>query len=255
MFQTIKTNLLSCLFLLTFLSSCIESNFNDFNVGGNTSSGGSLASFTIVNNHLYAVNSTSIIPIDISDLAKPEPLEIVTIGTGIETIFPYKDQLFIGSNSALFIYDISDPEVPVRTTFFQHATGCDPVVVKDDYAYVTIRDGVSCNNFFRLNVLDIINVADPFNTFLVREIPLTNPRGLATGCNDKLFVCDGPSGLLQFDITDPEDPVLDTTYAQFTANDVLIRDDLLILTGADGIYQFRCTDEELLLLSNVPISL
>lgn len=231
---------------------------NDSGIFGSsgTSSGGSLASIAIVDDHLYALNTTSIIPVDISNLADPEVLDLVTIGTGLETIFPYDGKLFIGSASSLFIYDIEeDKSQPQYLSNFFHATGCDPVVARGNYAYVTIRDGFSCNNRFQLNVLEVINVEDPRNTFSVNQIFLDNPRGLAIGCNNKLFVCDGASGLKQFDLTDPANPIFEKTYEEYFANDVLFRDDVLILTGEDGIYQFRCTDDDLQLLSKLPISL
>ncbi len=221
-----------------------------------SSSGGSLASMAIVDDHLYAVNSTSIIPVDISNLNDPDVLELVTIGTGLETIFPYDGKLFIGSSSALFIYDIEgNKSRPQYLSFFSHATGCDPVVARGNFAYVTIRDGFSCNNRFQLNVLEVINVEDPRNTFSVNQIALDNPRGLAIGCNNKLFVCDGASGLKQFDLTDPANPIFEKTYEDYFANDVLFKDDVLILTGEDGIYQFRCAEDDLELLSKLPISL
>lgn len=245
--------------LLIILSAVIigscDDNGESIDSFGSTSTGGSLASITIVGDHLYALNTTSIIPVDISDLSNPEVLDLVTIGTGLETIFPYDNKLFIGSASALFVYDLNDPSRPSYFTNFTHATGCDPVVAKGDYAYVTLRDGVSCNNFFRLNVLEVVNVKDPRNTFSTAQINLENPRGLGIGCNNKLFVCDGAAGLKQFDLADPASPVLERTYDQYFANDVLIQGDLLILTGEDGVFQFRCTEEGLEQLSQLPITI
>lgn len=233
-----------------------EGDADSLSGASGSSSGGSLASIAIVDDHLYALNTTSIIPVNISNLSDPEVLDLVTIGTGLETIFPYDGKLFIGSSSALYIYDIgADKSRPQYLSFFSHATGCDPVVARGNYAYVTIRDGFSCNNRFQLNVLEVINVEDPRSTFSVNQIALDNPRGLAIGCNNKLFVCDGASGLKQFDLTDPANPIFEKTYENYFANDVLFRDDVLILTGEDGIYQFRCTDDDLQLLSKLPISL
>lgn len=248
-------NLIVILLLSLAISSCDSDSSDAFSESSSTSTGGSLASITIVGDHLYALNSTSIIPVDISDLNNPEVRDLVTIGTGLETIFPYNGRLFIGSASALFVYDLSDPTRPEFLSQFTHATGCDPVVAKGDYAYVTLRDGFSCNNPFQINVLEVVNVADPRNTFSTAQYNLSNPRGLGIGCNNKLFVCDGDAGLLQFDLSDPSSPVLERTYEEYFANDVLIQNDLLILTGNDGVFQFRCTDEGLQLLSKLPITI
>ncbi|MEL7147922.1 MAG: hypothetical protein AAFO69_16230 [Bacteroidota bacterium] len=238
-----------------FLQGCSgDSDASEVGANGGTSNGGSLAAITIVNNHLYALNPTSIIPVDITDLNDPEVLDLVYVGSGLETIFPYDGQLFLGSASAMFIYDLSDAERPQLQSFFSHATGCDPVVARGNYAYVTLRDGVSCNNPFNLNVLSVVDITNPRNTFLVSEYTLNNPRGLGIGCNNKLFVCDGEFGLRQYDLTDPSTPVLDTTYTSYFANDVLIKDDIVTMTGEDGIYQFLCEEDELRLLSTLPIT-
>ena len=235
--------------------SCGSSDSEAFLGGeaGGTSVGGSLASITIVDDYLYALNPTSIIPVDISNLNDPEVLDLVTVGTGLETIFPYDGKLFLGSSSAMFIYDISTASRPTFLSRFTHATGCDPVVARGNYAYVTLRDGFSCNNPFRVNVLTVVDITDPSRTFAVNEYNLNSPRGLGIGCNNKLYVCDGEFGLRQYDLTDPSAPVLETTYTQYFANDVIVRDETVIMTGEDGIYQFRCTDNGLELLSRLPI--
>ena len=242
--------------ILIFLISCdFGSNDSGTDFYQGTSSGGSLARFTIVDDYLYIVNDFSLIPIEISNLQNPEAGDMIDLGIGIETIFPYQGNLFIGSSSAVFIFSLDDPKAPSLLSTFEHATGCDPVVVSDGYAYVTLREGTSCNNFFELNTLEVLDVSNLNNPFLVNQIQMNNPRGLGIGCNSKLFVCEGSSGFVQFDITDPQNPKIDTTYSDHFATDVIVNDTLLIVTGDDGIYQYSCTGENLKLLSVVPISL
>ena len=224
-----------------------------FNEG--TSQGGSLARFAIVGDYLYIVNDAGLTPIDITDLGNPEKLEFRDLGFGIETIFPYQGNLFIGSASAVFIFSLEDPSAPQLLSTFEHATGCDPVVVKGNYAYVTLREGVSCNNFFQLNTLEVVDVSNIRNPLLLKTYDMTNPRGLGIGCNNKLFVCEGPTGFVQFDLTDPENPVQDTLYTQHAANDVIVNDTLLMVTGEDGLYQYYCGEETIELLSMIPMTL
>ena len=48
----------------------------------------------------------------------------------VETIYPFKDKLFIGSNNGMYIYDInSSPGNPVKVGEFTHARSCDPVLL------------------------------------------------------------------------------------------------------------------------------
>ena len=42
------------------------------------------------------------------------------------------------------IYDNSQPEIPLTSSSFFHATSCDPVVANDSMAYVTLRTGNTC---------------------------------------------------------------------------------------------------------------
>jgi hypothetical protein len=84
---------------------------------------------------------------------------------------------------------------------------------------------------------------------------MSNPRGLGLGCNNKLFVCDGPAGIVQFDITDPGQPLYERTYGLYHANDVIVKNDLVIVTGNDGVYQYSCTSDSLEILSILPFSL
>ncbi len=250
---------LGILLLIIITCSCGEV----FESGGDASpgfdsgvsQGGSLARFTIVGDHLYIVNDLSLVPIDITDLQNPVALEEVQLGIGIETIFPYDGHLFIGSNSAVYIYSISDPASPREISVYSHSTGCDPVVVSGDYAYVTLRDGSFCQNLFEINVLDVVDVSNLSFPQQVASIQMTNPRGLGVGCNGKLYVCDGARGLVQFDLSDPSFPVEEMVYGDHAANDVIIRDDLVIMTGDDGVYQFSCASDTLELLSILPFAL
>jgi len=223
---------------------------------GGVSQGGSLARFAIVGNYLYIVNDFSLIPIDITNLQSPVKQEEISLGIGIETIFPYQNHLFIGSMSAVYIYNIaSSPAAPRFVSIYQHSTGCDPVVVSGNYAYVTLRSGISCNTFFPLNILDVVDISNLQNPRQVASIPMSNPRGLGVGCNGKLYVCEGPGGLVQFDLADPANPVQERVYSNYSANDLIIRGELLIVTGDEGVYQYSCATDSLRLLSLLPFAL
>ena len=177
----------------TLLFSCEENSSSDmspsFESGGNISQGGSLARFTILNDYLYVVDNTSLIPIEISNLSNPLSLNKVEIGVGIETIFPYNDHLFIGANSAMYIYSLNNPAQPQLLSTYQHFTGCDPVVVNGNYAYVTLREGLSCANPVNINVLEVVDVTSYSDPFQVNTVFMNNPRGLGIGGNNKLYVC------------------------------------------------------------------
>jgi hypothetical protein len=222
---------------------------------GGTSQGGSLARFTIIGDYLYVVNDFDLVPVNIANLENPITQPTVEIGFGIETIFPYNNHLFIGSASAVYIYDLVNPAAPRQRSVYAHSTGCDPVVVSGDYAYVTLREGFACGNPVAVNVLEVVNVSNYDDPYTVQTIWMNNPRGLGIGCDNKLFVCEGPWGLAEFDITNPESPIETARYTDHAANDVIIRGDLMIVTGEDGIYQYSCAGDSLSLLSVLPLAL
>ena len=207
-----------------------------------TGVGGSMARFTISNRHLYTIGSNNLYVFDITNLDKPVPGANMNIGWGIETIFPYKDNLFIGTNSGMLIYNISDPNVPEHLSTFSHIMSCDPVVVEGDIAYVTLRSGTGCRNDFT-NQLDVVDISDLTNPKLLKTYPMTNPHGLGID-NDILFLTEGSAGLKVFDATDKfkiTDHLL-AYYNEFDAFDVIPFDNTLLLIGNDGLFQFDYSD-------------
>jgi hypothetical protein len=73
--------------------------------------------------------------------------------------------------------------------------------------------------------------------------PLTNPHGLGKD-GDLLFICDGSAGLKIFDAADPRTITghLIKAYPGIHAYDVIPLNGILILIGADGLYQYDYTD-------------
>lgn len=216
-----------------------ENNNSGSDSGGGIA--GSMARFTIIGDYLYVVDETSLHLFDLSNPNQPLAGEQISLGWGIETIFPYQDKLFIGSNSGMFIYDNSNPAAPSYLSDFQHARACDPVFVKDNYAYVTLRDGTECEGF--INQLDLVDITDITNPFLVKSFPMSNPHGLSIKGNT-LFVCEGAHGLKSFDITDPKtlnNHRLDHQKDGHAFDAIALpgADNTLLVIGKDGFLQYN----------------
>lgn len=202
-----------------------------------TGIGGSMARFTINENHLYMLDGGNIHTADISIPAAPEKTSSQYLAWDIETIFPYGNKLFIGARSGMHIFDLSTPENPVKITTYMHINSCDPVVVSGDFAYVTLRSGTQCAGFTnQLEVLDISTITSPT---LMKVYPMTNPHGL--GIDDSLlFICDGDAGLKIFDASDKMniDKKLLKHYKDINAYDVIPFNGVLMLIGKDGVFQY-----------------
>lgn len=219
-----------------------------------TGTGGSLARFTIVESFLYALHESYIQLVRIDDPVNPSLWSRVDVGWGIETIFPYGDNLFIGSNTGMFIYDNTDPENPTQLSAFAHVTSCDPVVAQGDYAYVTLRSGSFCGGGVdRLDILDITDLTDPV---MVETYSMQGPYGLAID-GPTLFVADGVAGLKVYDATDPADIDLIAFETSHETYDIILIPPLAIVVGPDGLDQYDysevATTGELELLSHLDV--
>lgn len=215
---------------------------------------GSMARFAIQNHALYVLSGYTIKVLDITNINQPVTLDPVNINWGIETIFLYGNYMYIGAQNGMTIYDLTDPFKPVLASNYSHVTSCDPVVVDDDYAYVTLRSGTVCRNSLT-NKLDIINIKDKKNPMLLKSYNFTSPNGL--GIDHKtLFICDGDEGLKIFDATDIYH-VTTNLIAQFKdiqATDVIPVNGLLFMIGKDGFYQYDYSSlTNVKLLSKIPV--
>lgn len=214
---------------------------------GSAGTGGSLARFKIVGEHLYVVDSHYLNIFNIENLATPVKLESVYAGFDIETIFNRKNHLFLGSMSGMYIYDIQDPGLPTFVSEFQHGTACDPVVVDDNYAYITLRAGNSCGAFdSSLQIVDISNISVPV---LKESYAMDEPYGLGIQ-DEKLFICDGDSGLKVYDKTDAENLKMLNHFKDIQTFDVIPLENQLLMIGDEILYQYKYQDNSIKLLSS-----
>jgi hypothetical protein len=200
---------------------------------------GSMARFTLLNNYLYTVTNQDLKVFNVSEPQNPVYTSSVTVGWNVETIYPFKDNLFIGSQTGMFIFNTNNPSQPAKVSAFRHATVCDPVIADDNYAYVTLRSGTNC--FGTINRLDIINIANLAAPVLVRGYNLVNPHGLSKSGNT-LMICDGTAGLKIFDASNVNDLKLLQTITGPETYDVIMLNGNAIVVAKDGVYQYDYSD-------------
>lgn len=195
--------------------------------------GGSLARFALKGDYLYTVDDANLNVFSITNGREPVKTNSVSVGFRIETLFSYKDYLYIGSRDGMFIYGLERPEFPTQLSSVQHFTACDPVVANDTHAFVTLHSETFCGN--NINVLEVYDVTDVTNPVLLNSRNLAYPEGLGLYGN-YLFVCDDE--IKVFDVTDPTDSQLVTSLNR-SAFDVIISNNLLIAIGESGLYQYQ----------------
>ena len=220
---------------------------------GSSGQAGSMARFALYQNFLYTVGPTDLHLFNITNPSKPKDFAVVSIGTGIETIFPYEDKLFVGSSTGMFIYDNSNPAAPKQLAVFQHGRACDPVVVHDDIAYVTLRTGTACQG--TQNQLDLVDISNPSSPQLIKSYQMENPHGLSIDF-PALYLCEGDKGLKVFDVKDKfaVDQNQLAHFKDMDAYDVISLGKTLLLIGKDGFYQYDASNpRDIRLLSKIPV--
>ncbi|WP_338867902.1 hypothetical protein WBJ53_16090 [Spirosoma sp. SC4-14] len=236
---------------ILFIQACQTTGSDSPSPG--TGVGGSTARFTISGNTLYTVSNTALQAYDISNSSNPQKGSRTSLGVGVETISPYQNNLFIGTQTGMYIFDTNAGN-PKQLSLYTHILSCDPVVAQGNYAYVTLRSGTNCRNqSVSINSLDVIDISDPTKPRLVQSYPMTNPRGLGVD-STLLFVGEGDYGLRVMDISNPVD-IKELEYFYDTKTyDVIPTRKLLIVTGPKGIYQYSYADlNKLKLLSQIPV--
>ena len=219
------------------LFNTTDAGLSSFKSGGSpVGISGSLARFALLNDYMYSVSNDSLRVVDVSSNANPFVANAIYLGWGIETVFPFKDKLFIGSNTGMFIYGVQNPVNPVKLGSFNHVRTCDPVIADDNFAYVTLHSGTRCTGF--TNQLDVLNITNIQSPQLVKSYPLTSPRGLSKD-GSLLFICDGDDGLKVFNATNPNSISLVKQFVISGANDVIAYNNIALVVAKDGLYQYN----------------
>jgi hypothetical protein len=216
---------------------------------GAAGKGGSLARFAVLGEHLYTVDISSLRLFSLANPTTPVAGPKLDLIFGVETIFPKDHYLFLGTQRGMYIFDVAQPAAPRQVAYYQHVVSCDPVVVDDKYAYVTLRAGQSCGGGVnQLQVIDLSNLSTPR---LARAYPMNGPSGLGVD-GQKLFVCD-KGGLKMFNTT--QSPVLTLTQVfPVELFDVIPNNGTLLAIGAGGLYQYSYTGTTLQQLSLLPVT-
>jgi hypothetical protein len=237
--------------IILFLLGC-NKTASEFNSSTPSGSGGSLARFTVVGNYLYAVDQQSLKVFDLTDPVHPVFKRSVSVGLEIETIFPFKDKLFIGSTSVVHIFSISDPTNPQKLSEAispDVMRRCDPVVAKDSVAYATLRTNGACGG--TQSILAIFDIKDVAHPVQKGSRPLSEPYGLGYQDNT-LYVCDKNNGLMVFDITQAYNPTLVRSVTGVKMIDVIPYGDVLVGWTSDGMVLYDISDRKNpVLLTNI----
>ena len=209
--------------------------------GTNTGTGGSTARFAIQGNYLYIVDRSNLKVFNIADLANPVLKNTVPVGFEIETIYPFKDKLFIGSTSVVHIFSVVNPESPEKLSTAispEVIRRCDPVVAKDTVAYATLRTNGMCGG--TQSILAAYDIKDITNPVQKATFPVSEPYGLGYA-DTALYVCDR-YGLFVFNIKNAFSPKLHNKITDGWYLDVIPYNNTLICQVQEGLTLYDITN-------------
>ena len=205
-----------------------------------TGSGGSTARFAIYGDYLYIVDKENLKVFNITDVANPVLKNTVPVGFEIETIYPFKDKLFIGSTSVVHIFSIDNPESPEKLSTAispEVLRRCDPVVAKDTVAYATLRTNGFCGG--TQSILAAYDIKDITKPVQKGTYPVSEPYGLGYA-DTALYVCDR-YGLYVFNIKNAFSPQLRKQIPDGWYLDVIPFNNTLICQVQDGLTLYDIT--------------
>jgi hypothetical protein len=212
------------------------------NFNGSAGIAGSMARFMLNGQYLYLIALPwQLKTVDVTTPSQLIVKDSVDVPRNMETLYRLGNKLFIGTTTGMLICDINVPEKPVQISSYDHLTACDPVIADEKYAYVTLRTGNRCAN--GSNLLEVIDISSITNPYLVKSYPMFNPHGLGMD-GDLLFICDGDAGLKVYDKSDPLQILNNQVahYKDFNTFDVIPLNNILMLIGENGIYQYDYSD-------------
>ncbi len=237
------------LLLLAAIALLYTSCSKDSAAVGEPGKSGSITRFAVYQDYMYVLNLNEVQTYDITQKEHPVLIHRLKTDYGLETITIYDNTVFLGSTSALYILDISNPAAPAiqaktdRLSDFGFS-GCDPVVVKGNYAYSTIKIIQNiCGNVSAESALIVYDISDKSAPKAVGSYALAMPNGLGVKDN-YLFVCDeGTDQLRVFDITDPTQ----LTETNFTVSitdpyDLIIDGPRMIVSSKTDFQVFDISD-------------
>jgi len=205
--------------------------------------GGSMARFGLYKNLLYIVNQNSLLTFKLNSTSDATLLKTNYLGWNVETIFISDDHLFLGTQSGMIVLSLEVPENPNQIGTFTHMTSCDPVVIKGDLAFVTLKGGSTCRGG-TLNQLDVVQMSNSYTKFtLLKSYSMFGPQGLGID-DDLLFICDGDAGLKIYNAADPLTITqhLIASFPSINAYDVIPINDYLFMIGEKGFMLYDYTN-------------
>ncbi len=216
----------------------------------------SIAQFTILEGKLYGLDNETLNIIDLQNPAQPEFLSSQLFLLEAMKLSNFKNSLAATNPFGTTIFDVSNGIMVAGSNPLSQVTPCDYFAYKDDLVFYSKNTDNQCYTERTELVVTGLTTNNP--AFITGIYPMEDPHGLAVQ-DGYLYLCDGVNGLKIYDISNEEllSDKLVANAKDMNALEVMPLEspsDLLIVKGADGIYQYQFeshADGDPLLLSKI----
>jgi hypothetical protein len=128
---------------------------------------------------------------------------------------------------------------------YEHITACDPVVVNEEHAFVTLRSGMMCR--FGVDELQVVDIRNPYEPKISKGISYAQSPWSCPVRKLPVF-SRGKHGLKSFKVEDVFN--IDKNQLEFLKSmksvDIIPGPKSLIVIGPDGVCQFDYTTPSIL---------
>lgn len=205
---------------------------------------GSMARFAVLDSFLYCIDYNQLYVFEIISPETPRYVNKINVGWEIETLFPYQNYFFIGGRNGMYIYSRENPKNPVYISTYLHLRACDPVVVEDTIAYVTLRGNTRCGQV--VSALHLLSISKLQQPKLIVSYPLPQPMGLDV--SEKIaYVCDDSVGVFVLNTTMPDSIVELARIGSQRGYDAIKYGQMLIVSSRSNISFYNVSNP------NVPV--
>ena len=238
-----KNSILYAFLLVLVVAGCSkDAETTGNNAASPTAKAGSLARFVMVGNYLYVANPNSLQVYQVTGegmLAEQPSVYINNIGM-VETIFPFRDKLFLGGTAGMSMFSLQNPAAPAYIGAASHLRSCDPVVSNDSIAFISLK-GVSACGPAEAGLYIHRITANTDSLPLIRFMSISTPVGLGLEGNI-LYLAREEAGLSIINVSNPSQPQVLNTITGYNFKDVITYDGLLIAQLANGIALYEISD-------------
>ncbi len=140
--------------------------------------------------------------IDVSNPSAPSFLAEYRLHDNPNGIATDGNNLFLSTIDRVIVFELSDSNSPsVVGTLDDLDPYLTHIGISGNYAYVPTSGGQE-------NKLFVLNIEDPVHPSLLNSIPIESSAWATAILADRLFVAAGGRGMLEFDISSPDEPLL-----------------------------------------------